>query len=103
MAAHSLRIAQSEKYKGDDWWSWAVWLDGPDTDLDQISRVEYTLHPTFRKPVRIVSTRRNKFKLSTSGWGVFTLYARVFRKDGSTLRLRHQLALHYPDVTSNRK
>jgi transcription initiation factor IIF auxiliary subunit len=103
MAASSLKIAQSEKYEGDEWWSWAVWVEGPDTELDQISRVEYTLHPTFREPVRIISTRRNKFKLSTGGWGVFPVYARVFRKDGSTLRLRHQLALHYPDGTNNTK
>jgi transcription initiation factor IIF auxiliary subunit len=103
MAASLLKIVQSEKYEGDEWWRWAVWVEGPDTEIDQISRVEYTLHPTFRHPVRIISTRRNKFKLATSGWGVFPVYARVFRKDGSTVRFRHQLTLHYPDGTNNTK
>ncbi len=95
----AIRIQQSEKYEGDDWWAWSVWVDGPDRELDDIDHVEYTLHPTFPDPVRKISTRRNNFKLSTAGYGVFTIYARVVKKDSSVLRLRHQLQLHYPDGT----
>jgi transcription initiation factor IIF auxiliary subunit len=101
MAKHSLKIAQSAKYEVIDWWSWSVWIEGPDKDLDQIVNVEYTLHPTFPDPVRIKTTRKNKFKLSTGGWGVFPIYARVFKKDGSVVRLQHTLQLRYPDGTAN--
>jgi transcription initiation factor IIF auxiliary subunit len=92
----ALRIGQSEAYQGDDWWSWSVWVDGPKKDLDGIDFVEYTLHPTFRDPVRTIKTRHNGFRLKTEGWGVFPIYARVCKKDGSVLRLKHQLKLSYP-------
>jgi transcription initiation factor IIF auxiliary subunit len=94
---NTLTIEQSEQYEGDDWWSWSVWIDGPETALDEVDFVEYTLHPTFRDPVRKISTRKNGFKLSTSGWGVFPIYARVCNKDSSVVQLKHQLKLYYPD------
>jgi transcription initiation factor IIF auxiliary subunit len=97
----SLKIEQSEKYQGDDWWSWSVWVAGPEADLDAVQLVEYTLHPTFRNPVRTVRNRRNGFKLKEAGWGVFTIYARLCKKDGSVIRLKHQLKLTYPDGTLN--
>ncbi len=99
----AIKIEQSEKYEGQDWWSWSVWVDGPVRELNDIAHVEYTLHPTFPKPVRKVSTRRNNFKLSTAGWGVFTIYARVVKKDKTVLRLRHRLQLHYPDGKANKQ
>src|ERR1035438_10715162 len=79
----SLRIEQSEKYEGEDWWSWSVWVDGPERDFDAVDLVEYTLHHTFRDPVRTVRTRHNGFKLENEGWGVFPIYARVCKKDKS--------------------
>lgn len=96
-----LTVAQSEKYEGDGWWSWSVWIDGPTAELDRIKCVEYTLHPTFHDPVRTVTTRRNNFKLSTGGWGVFPIHVRIVNKDGTERRLRHQLALHYPSGEAN--
>lgn len=105
MPSAALRLEQSEKYQGngrdDHWWDWSVWLEGPDADLDQIEYVEYTLHPTFPKPVRRISDRQSKFKLSTGGWGVFTIHARAVRKDGSVVTLSHDLSLHYPTGEQN--
>jgi len=98
-----LKIEQSEKFEGDDWWSWSVWVEEPKRDLDAVEFVEYTLHPTFRDPVRTIKTRHNGFKLSTGGWGVFPIYARAFRKDGSIVRLKHQLKLTDPDGKKNLK
>lgn len=93
----SVQIRQKESYEGDEWWSWSIWVDGPDSELDEIDFVEYTLHPTFRNPVREVRNRTNKFMLSTAGWGGFDIYARVVRKDQKVLSLHHELVLHYPD------
>jgi transcription initiation factor IIF auxiliary subunit len=84
----NLKINQSQIYRGDDWWSWSVWIDGSEDELNGIAKVEYTLHPTFPKPVRIVETRDNRFKLSTEGWGGFLIYASVFQKDGSLCHLQ---------------
>jgi transcription initiation factor IIF auxiliary subunit len=92
-----LAIRQSEKYEGDDWWEWAVWVEGPDEALDGIAFVEWTLHPTFPNPIRRIRDRASKFRLETAGWGVFTILALVQMSDGKQVRLRHDLALHYPD------
>ena len=92
-----LDIRQSERYEGDDWWAWAVWLEGDEDALDQVEFVEWRLHPTFPNPVRRVTNRHTRFRLETGGWGVFPIVARVHMKDGSDLRLRHQLSLHYAD------
>lgn len=89
----SLKIAQDFDYKGNDWWEWSVWIDGPDSELDEVEQVEYTLHPTFPKPVRTVADRRSKFRLQTAGWGVFTIYAKAIHKDGGVTLLEHDLEL----------
>lgn len=96
-----IRTAQSEKYHGDEWWSWSVWIDAPLATLRAIASVEYTLHPTFNNPVRIVKTRSTKFKLSSAGWGVFPIHIRVTMRDGREQQLRHQLKLHYPSGEGN--
>jgi len=105
MASDALRLEQSEKYEGDGksdhWWDWAVWLEGPASDLDQIEYVEYTLHPTFPKPVRRTYDRETNFRLAIGGWGVFAIHAKAVRKDGSVVPLRHDLSLHYPDGQMN--
>ncbi len=94
-----LKLAQEFEYKGGDWWEWAVWVDAADEELDEIESVEYTLHPTFPKPVREVSDRQTKFRLSTSGWGCFTIYAKAHLKNGEAVEMEHELSLEYPDGT----
>jgi transcription initiation factor IIF auxiliary subunit len=92
-----LAIRQWEQYEGSDWWKWAVWIEGSDEALDGIDHVEWTLHPTFPDPVRKTSNRSEKFRIETGGWGVFQIRALARTKDGSSIRLTHQLSLHYPD------
>jgi transcription initiation factor IIF auxiliary subunit len=91
----SYQIEQDFEYKGDDWWEWSVWVEASDTQLDQIEYVEYVLDPTFAKPVREIRDRATKFRLETSGWGVFTIYANAFLKDGEIVKLQHELILKY--------
>lgn len=95
------KIAQGYDYKGDDYWDWWVWVESSDVNLDKIDNVIYNLHYTFREPVRTIKTRENKFKLKTSGWGVFTIYARLNFKDNSVLELEHELELYYPSGEKN--
>jgi len=93
----SLRINQDFNYNGDDCWTWWVWLEAPNQELDGVEKVIYTLHPTFPSPRRIVTDRQSKFELRTAGWGTFRIYAEAVMKDGSTERLHHDLELLYPD------
>jgi transcription initiation factor IIF auxiliary subunit len=96
-----LEIKQWEHFEGDDWWKWAVWIEGTDEALDQIEYVEWTLHPSFPNPVRRVTNRAEKFRIDSGGWGVFTIHARVEKKDRNSVRLRHYLRLHRSDGSEN--
>ena len=98
----ALKIAQDFEYKGNDWWAWWIWIEGADEDLDRIDHVIYTLHHTFPNPVRTVRDRPSKFRLSTAGWGVFRIYAKIVDKKGESFNLHHDLILNYPDGTSTK-
>ena len=95
------KIQQWEKYEGEDWWEWAVWVEGRDDALDQIDFVEWTLHPTFPNPIRKIYDRASNFRLETGGWGVFQIVARVQMKDGKQTKLHHYLKLNYSDGTQD--
>lgn len=96
-----MEIHQSEQYVGDNYWKWSVWIEGASEELDALEFVEWQLHPTFPNPIRRVSDRSIKFRLDTSGWGVFMIHASAQRKDGTSQRLRHYLQLHFPDGSQN--
>jgi hypothetical protein len=72
-------------------WAWSIWVDGPAESLDEIESVQYHLHHTFKDPVRVVKDRASNFKLRSSGWGEFTVYAEVTKKSGEKLRLERWL------------
>ena len=93
----SLSIKQDSEYAGHNRWKWSLWLDGPSSELDQVDHVMYVLHPTFHDPVRKVTDRSTNFRLETSGWGTFTVYARAVFQDGHEQPLEHELELAYPD------
>ncbi len=95
------KIKQSYQYKEDDYWDWSVWIESSESGLDKIDNVIYNLHYTFPNPVRTIRTRENKFKLETSGWGIFTIYARINFKDETVLELEHELKLYYPSGQKN--
>lgn len=90
-------VAQNQKYEGDNWWKWSLWIGGSDEDLDRIESVTYRLHPTFPQPVRTVIDRASKFQLRCSGWGVFLIPVEVRLKDGKKIQLAHQLQFTFPD------
>jgi transcription initiation factor IIF auxiliary subunit len=98
MVTHTpLNIVQSFHYEGDDWWKWSVWIEGPSADLDSIDSVTYILHPTFSKPMRVITDRAANFRLDSEGWGTFVIRADIAMKSGEKTTLSHELRLEYPD------
>lgn len=99
MVTHStpLHIEQSFHYEGDDWWKWSVWIEGPSSDLDSINSVTYILHPTFSKPMRVITDRAANFRLDSEGWGTFVIRADIAMKNSEKTTLSHELRLEYPD------
>lgn len=99
-ATSSLKIAQSEHYRGKDWWDWSVWLEGPDDALDSVKEVRWRLHPTFTPSSVRTDNRADQFRLDTSGWGTFELAAQIVLRNGSEIVLKHELELSYPEKES---
>ena len=89
-------VAQSQKYEGDQWWKWSLWIEGSEEDLDEIRSVTYTLHPTFPETISTVTDRASKFQLRCSGWGIFLIPVEVRLKNGKSVRLAHQLQFSIP-------
>lgn len=86
-------VAKISKIKS-DYWDWTIFINAPEDVLGKIEYVEYTLHPTFLNPVRIINQRSSgpyAFPLTTSGWGTFTVKIKVYYKDGTYQRLAHSL------------
>lgn len=89
----------TSQYKGDRRWDWTVFIDPRSRDLARIKCVEYTLHPTFPNPVRIVCNMGSvdqPFALRSNGWGTFAIKIRVLMQDGSFRDLTHQLSFQRP-------
>ncbi len=70
---------------------WGIWIDEKEDVLREIDHVEYTLHPTFRNPIREESNPDTQFEHKTNGWGTFQISIIVFFKDGTTHKTKHML------------
>ena len=93
----NLFVAQNQRYEGDNWWKWSLWIEGANDDLDRIESVTYRLHSTFPEPIRTVKDRASKFQLRCSGWGVFLIPVEVRLKNGKAIQLVHQLQFTFPE------
>ena len=82
-----------ENRYGSPYYKWKVFVDEPDSVLDQIDQVEYTLHPTFSPPNRIYENREEKFALETFGWGEFTMLISVKFRNGKVEKVPYWLDL----------
>jgi TIR domain/YEATS family len=88
----SIKVQQDSTRKGDRW-NWSVWLEGTKEELDEIKRVRYVLHSSFRDPERIVEKRRSKFRLEAQALGEFMLYIFIHKKNGQVSRREHWVKL----------
>lgn len=96
----TISIAQDAEQIHNNSWKWAVWLDGPEAELDAVQEVIYTLHPTFSQPVQIVRNRSDNFRLTRTGWGEFQIGIQIDHKDGSISRIEHWLLLRRTQGTA---
>jgi transcription initiation factor IIF auxiliary subunit len=92
----ALKLVQTDRYygkiNGKNYWDWSIRIDGSLTDLNDIQKVIYHLHPTFKNPnLEIFATPENGFVYTTRGWGTFPVGATVYFKDGTTKKFSHQL------------
>jgi transcription initiation factor IIF auxiliary subunit len=65
--------------------------------LDDIKTVEYTLHPTFPDPVRLIKDKATRFALLSAGWGAFQINAKAILITGELIETNHNLRLGKDD------
>jgi tetratricopeptide (TPR) repeat protein len=81
--------------KRQGYYNWAIFLE-PEEALNQVDKVEYTLHKTFPKPIRTTNDRKNKFVLESSGWGEFQVKVKIYFKNKTEPLVKyHWLKLGY--------
>src|SRR5258708_27212842 len=97
-----LQIRNSARRNGPGRWDWAIWIEGPTEELDEIDRVNYILHPTFPQPIRTVRERSTNFRLDSRGWGEFLIHVEIAAKDAKILELDHWLRLREMNGTDAR-
>jgi transcription initiation factor IIF auxiliary subunit len=73
--------------------AWCVFLDATRDELQQVRAIEYTLHPSFPKPVRTNRDAAHCFALLSQGWGEFSIAIRIMHSDGKILHCKHYLKL----------
>jgi len=73
-------------------YNWKIYIDAPQSVLDAISYVEYTLHPTFRPPV-VRGNAGSQFSYSSSGWGEFNIKVKVVYRNNVVQSFEHWLDL----------
>jgi transcription initiation factor IIF auxiliary subunit len=68
-----------------------IYLDGP--DLPFVKRVKYTLHRTFRNPVKLIERSSNNphCALVIWTWGIFEVKVEVEDMKGRVIRMDHFL------------
>jgi hypothetical protein len=86
-------IAQDADRLDESHWRWSVWLDAPENELARVKEVVWKLHPTFVPPVVRIKSRKNGFRLKSSGWGEFQIQAEIHEESGEVRKLRHWLRL----------
>lgn len=90
----NIRADNTAKYVNGRY-EWTVFLVGDESVIKRVTAVEYTLHPSFSKPVRAVTARGSKcaFGLSASSWGEFNVKVKVVFDDGGYITGDHWLNL----------
>lgn len=77
---------------------WRVYLDEDPSQLRLIKCVEYTLFPSYTKPVREVCDPRDQFALEESGGAEFAIVLKIEWRDRAPSTQAYVLDLHSPDT-----
>jgi len=99
-AQRGLQVRNTYRYHGQGQYEWTVFLNESRSTLDRIGCVEYTLHPTYPNPVRRVCDSSGGFRLSSDGWGEFTLFVKIEWKNQRATRQQYRLDLHTRQPTA---
>ena len=82
MTHHAVRDARLDR-GGLQYYRLRIALDADEPNLlNDVEKVIYHLHPTFKNPDRTATERRSNFGIVTAAWGDFNMTAEVFFRGG---------------------
>ncbi len=87
--------------KGREHYHVGFWLEGEESELDTVSRVEYRLHESFKNRLRSSANRSNKFSVTIWTWGQFLIRATIYFKNGETEEKEFFLEYNLPPDNGN--
>jgi len=82
-----------KKHHGRQLYRWRIFLDKPSNAIHEIKEVTYQLHHTFKNPVKVRHSAKNRFKLTTTGWGEFPIKILIKYKGGDEGKIKYNLDL----------
>lgn len=85
-----------KKHGGKQCYRWRIFLDKPTNAVQEIREVRYQLHHTFRNPIKVRRSAKNRFKLTITGWGEFTIKILIKYRDGEEGKTKYKLDLTKP-------
>ncbi len=86
-----MKIHQTSSRESERRWKWSISLDATQPELDNVEKVIYHLHPTFKNPIVEKTNRSENFELRSSGWGTFVVLIEIRYQNGDIDTLRHRL------------
>tara|TARA_R110001583_G_scaffold7501_4_gene37143 strand:- start:95 stop:448 length:354 start_codon:yes stop_codon:yes gene_type:complete len=104
MKAYSTLIKNPErkiKYKkfkedGREQFHVGIWVDGSEEELDQVERVEYLLHPTFKNRLRTSRARSNGFSITFWAWGTFNVEVTIYKTNKKNESFEYPMTFDLP-------
>jgi transcription initiation factor IIF auxiliary subunit len=98
MSGQDITVKNTSSLVGNGRWQWTVYIDGAPSILDKVKCVEYTLHPTFPNPLRVICERgpHEPFALYGNGWGEFNVGVKIKFFDRKEQTYNHWLKLVEP-------
>lgn len=77
-----------DEKKGNKWWyTVKMSIEGDSDIMNQIDKVEYRLHPTFKPQIISSNDRKSGFPRKIKIWGFFTVRATVHLQEGNIIEL----------------
>ena len=79
--------------------NWEIHLEPlPEKDLQDIEKVTYKLHESFRNPVRPVFSMGDGFRMKSRGWGICAIKMDILLRNGKVIEAIHVLELPIPEI-----
>ncbi len=66
-----------------------------DPNLDNVKRVEYLLHPTFKRRERTNENRSSNFRIEIKAWGTFVVGVTLYKTDDTIEEFKQHMKTHW--------